>query len=84
MSRGAAVEATSFRVRQTNATRAVHAALCKVKSGAAVSVALDRVRAPRVRPLPRDFICRRFHSPRSAARGSGGRAPPASSTLLGD
>lgn len=49
-----------------------------------MSVALDRVRAPRVRPLPRDFICRRFHSPRSAARGSGGRAPPASSTLLGD
>lgn len=35
-------------------------------------------------PSPRDFVRRRFHSPRSAARGSGGRAPPASSALLGD
>lgn len=67
-----------------NASRAVHAALCKVESGAAVSVALDRVRAPRVRLPPRNFVRRRFHSPRAAVRGSGGRAPPASSALLGD
>lgn len=41
-----------------------------------MSVALDRVRAPRG-PPPRDFVRRRFHS-RLAVRGPGGRVPPAS------
>lgn len=52
--------------------RAGHAALCKVESGAAPSVALDRVRAPRALPSPL-----RFRPPSVSlagrARGPGGR-----------